>query len=188
MHWWIWLFVWVLPAASSAGAQFTHDDFIRADKAIVRLPPSAFPNLPSEVRTTLEIRGCMIPQTFISTKPHNVIQGEFKKKDQTDWAILCSKDSDSSILVFWAGSNKKVDVIKKSPDKNWLQSIGNDKIGFSRLISPVDQGFILEHYKRHGGSKPPPIRHQGIDESFVQKGSVVHYYYHGKWLDLTGAD
>jgi hypothetical protein len=38
------------------------------------------------------------------------------------------------------------------------------------------------------GPKPPPINQQGIEDSFVEKGSVIFYYYEGTWLRLTGAD
>jgi hypothetical protein len=117
-----------------------------------------------------------------------VICGEFKEKSQTDWAILCSKDRVSSIVIFWGGSEKTITEIEASSDKGWLQGIGNSEIGFSRSITPVGKKFILENYKWYGGPKPPPITHQGINESFVEKASVVHYYYQGKWLQLTGAD
>jgi hypothetical protein len=117
-----------------------------------------------------------------------VIRGEFKERGQRDLAILCSKDRVSSIVIFWGGSEKTITEIKASPDKDWLQGIGDSEIGFSRSITPVGKKFILEHYKWYGGPKPPPITHQGINEAFVGKASVVHYYYQGKWLRLSGAD
>jgi len=63
-----------------------------------------------------------------------------------------------------------------------------DQIGFSRGISPVMKDFILRHYNAYGGTKPPPIDHQGIDDAFIEKASVVWYFHDGKWLKLTGAD
>lgn len=30
--------------------------------------------------------------------------------------------------------------------------------------------------------------HIWIDDAFVKKASVIHYYYNGKWLRLAGAD
>jgi hypothetical protein len=47
---------------------------------------------------------------------------------------------------------------------------------------------ILEHYRAYGGLKPPAIDHLGINDAFVGNAAVVHYFYAGKWLELTGAD
>jgi hypothetical protein len=63
-----------------------------------------------------------------------------------------------------------------------------NQIGYSRAISPVGREFIMRHHQGYGGVKPPPIDHQGIDDAFVGKASVVLYFYRGKWLELTGAD
>jgi hypothetical protein len=49
-------------------------------------------------------------------------------------------------------------------------------------------GIILYDLRARCGPKPPPIDHLGIDDAFLEKASVVHYYYQGKWLQLTGAD
>ena len=159
-----------------------------ADKATKRLPPVDFPQLPKKIVKALQERGCKIPQAYLNPKPHNVIHGRFAKPNQNDWAVLCSKNRVSSVLIFWGGSTTSVLEILKSPDKNWLQGIGDEKIGFSRAIHPVNKKYILEHYKSYGGTKPPPILYEGIDEGFVGKASTIHYFYRGKWLRLQGAD
>src|SRR6266404_651311 len=51
--------VLLLPALS-LNAQLTRKDWLQADEQTVRLKPSAFPSLPSAVRTELEHRGCTI--------------------------------------------------------------------------------------------------------------------------------
>jgi len=180
-------FVFTMSLVSSTAYSQDQDKWNDANKKVIRLSPKEFTELPNNIALELENRGYTIPQTFVSTAPHNVIYGEFKKKGQTDWAILCSKDYDSSILVFWAGLEKNVTEIGKAPDKKYLEGIGDGKIGYSRVISPVGKRFILEHYKRYGGTKPPTITHQGINDS-IGMASIVHYYYQGKWLKLTGAD
>jgi hypothetical protein len=58
----------------------------------------------------------------------------------------------------------------------------------SAAISTVGRAFILSHYRAYGGPKPPAIDHEGIDDAFVGKASIVHYLHAGQWLDLTGAD
>src|SRR6266581_8758902 len=70
--------------------------FDQADKKIVRLSPSAFPELPGNVVRELQRRGCTIPQEAFTKRHHNVIRGEFAQPGQTDWAILCSINRVSS--------------------------------------------------------------------------------------------
>ena len=152
------------------------------------LPPTAFPELPAAVVQELLRRGCTIPQTAYSKKPHNVIKGEFAKPGQDDWAALCSIKGVSTILVFWNGSVNNPAQIAAMDDRIFFQGITADKIGFSRAISAVDRDFIMRHFQGYGGPKPPPIDHQGIDDAFLEKASVTWYFYDGKWMKLTGAD
>lgn len=164
------------------------DKWDAADALVRRLAPDAFPELPANVKKELEKRQCTVPQTFISTQPHNVIRGEFASKGQEDWAVLCSSGRMSAILVFWGGSAKDVFAFPPGPDKNYLQGIGGDEIGYSKMIEVVGEDYILEHYKRYGGPVPPPITHDGINVAFVEKASSVLYFEKGEWLSLTGAD
>jgi hypothetical protein len=154
---------------------------------IVRLSPSAFPELPKNLRADLTRRGCQIPQIPAAKQPHNVIKGEFAKAGQTDWAILCSIGGVSSIFVFWNGSTANPAQIAEVKDIDRLQQSGTS-IDYSREIAPVDRAYILQHYQAYGGAKPPPLDHQGIDDGFAEKASVVFYFYRGKWVELTGAD
>jgi hypothetical protein len=91
-------------------------------QSIKRLSPSAFPELPSAVRRALNLRGCSVPQSFL-TGPHNVIKGEFARPGQTDWAVLCSVNGVSGILVFWNGSPDRPAAIAPQPDANSVQGI-----------------------------------------------------------------
>ncbi len=155
---------------------------------VSRLRPSAFPELPNNITLDLQRRGCTIPQAAGIKARHNVIKGEFAKPGQTDWAVLCSVNDASSILIFWNGSGTNPAQIEKQDDKYRLQSDADNKMVYSRAIEPVGESFIMKHYAAYGGEKPPPIDHQGIDDQFVGKASVVWYFYRGKWIHLTGAD
>ncbi len=160
-----------------------------ADSTIVRLPPTAFSQLPESIVQHLQRRGCTVPQTYLSAKPHNVISGEFARRGQTDRAVLCSRNGESSILVFWRGSTKSVSEVARSPDRSFLQTITEGgKVGFSRIIETVCRDYILKHYEAYGGRKPPPTYHQGINDAYAEKASIVLYYYRGRWLELQGAD
>lgn len=176
----------------SAQGQSARDKWDAADLQTVRLAPSAFPQLSMNIAQALEKRGCRVPQSFANLKPHNVIRGEFARKGQADWAVLCSLARESSILIFWGGSAVDPAEIAKERDKNQLQSIdGQGTIGFSRAISPAGKDFIDKHYQASadsGAPQPPPIDHQGINDAVLGKASTVHYYYAGKWLELAGSD
>jgi len=163
-------------------------DWQRADAATVRLRPAVFSDLPTPIRQSLERRGCTVPQLHAVEAPHNVIRGHFTSAAQIDVAVLCSKARVSSILVFRGGSTTDVAVLASSPDKDFLQGLGPGVIGYSRSLDAVGPKYIQDHYLRYGGPKPPPLDHDGIDDGFDGKASVVRYWYRGHWLQLTGAD
>jgi hypothetical protein len=117
--------------------------------------------------------------------PHNVVRGEFTRPRQKDWAVLYSVGGASSILVFWGGAARNPAEIAPMEDRIFLQGMTPEQIGLSRGISTVGKDFIKRHYDAYGGPKPPPIDHKGIADAFVEKASVVWYFY--KWLKLKGA-
>ncbi len=166
----------------------SQDKWEQAEREIKRLPPSAFSKLPVAVVKQLEAHGCAIPQVFDKPEPHNVIRGQFARKSQIDWAVLCSKKGSSTILVFWGKPTKCGTELALTEERNFLQEIENGRIGYSRMIAPAGAHYILEHYKRYGGAKPPPLDHDGIEDAFLGKASVVHYCYSGKWLRLSDTD
>lgn len=187
---------WGLIAAVAAGvawAQFAPGDkrpWEAADAQVLRLPPNAFTELPAAVMADLTQRGCTIPQVpdEQAGKLQNVVKGEFAKPGQTDWAVLCSVNRVSSVLVYWGGSAKDVAKIETRRDVDSLQGWGGTKIIYSRHLGIASPAFITEHYKAYGGPKPPALDHEGIDDQFWGKASVVLYFDQGKWLRLTGAD
>src|ERR1700729_1325231 len=87
-----------------------------ADRDVVRLSPAHFRELPTNLVAELQRRGCTIPQVPMVDGPHNVIKGEFRKPGQTDWAVLCSVNRISSILVFWNGSEKNPGEVERQKD------------------------------------------------------------------------
>ena len=168
------------------------DEWSQADSMTVRLPPAAFPEVPAPLLRWLTKCECRIPQPYERPKGEraNVIHGEFDHRGQTDWAVLCSQNRVSSILVFWGGSPAQVDTLFTAPDLNFLQEVNPGKLGYSRLISRVRPSDIRKRYDVWAkGSKPPvPLAHDGIEDSFIGKASGVCYRYQGKWLELAGAD
>jgi hypothetical protein len=162
--------------------------FDAAAKAILYISPDAFPQLPDTVKSTLRSLKCAIPQPTGSGPQRNVIRGDFFTRGQMSWAVLCSVGGFSSILVFRDNLDAHPEELERSEDKGYLQNLGNNVIGYSREITAVDRNMIMTSYREHGGPEPPPIDHQGIDDAFLEKASVIHYWYEGEWLKLQGSD
>jgi hypothetical protein len=162
--------------------------FEAAARAIRRLTPEAFPQLPPAVAEVLRRRACLIPQTSERRFPVNVIRGEFFGPGLAGWAVLCSDGTSSIILVFRDDHDRNPEELARNDDLGYLQDAGNGLIAYSRQISPANREFILRHYRAYGGPEPPPISHQGIDDAFLEKASIVYYRHQGKWLQLQGAD
>lgn len=177
-------------SAPQSLAQFdpSKADWGRADREIRRLSPSAFPQLPANLVRDLGRRGCTIPQEHFNKEPHNVIRGEFARPGQTDWAVLCSINRVSSILVYWNASEKNPAEIDTGDDQSRLQYLGAGVIGYSRVIAPVGAKGISVHNADFPGARQPPIDHLGIEDIFVEKASEIRYYSGGEWIRLQGAD
>jgi hypothetical protein len=178
------------PLSCTCGfSQFASPDWEKADRAVERLMPSKFPQLPISIRHTLTRRGCTIPQVWGESKPRNVVRGQFIQKGELDWAVLCSVNQVSSILVFRGVSPTVFADLVRQPDLTFLQTVTSGGIiGYSRGLAAVGREVIMSDYKAFGGEKPPPIDHQGVDDAFAGKASKILYFYHGKWLTLQGAD
>lgn len=103
--------IWALLIASAAASGQVVS---RTLPKIARLKPRAFPELPANLLRELNRRSCRIPQV----RPYNVrecrIRGEFAGPGQTDWAVLCSKGSVTTLLVFWNGSERNPAVVMTS--------------------------------------------------------------------------
>ena len=89
---------------------------------------------------------------------------------------------------FLNGSEKNVHEIAKAADRNYLVRDMANQIVYSRGIYTVGKDFIKGHDR--AGQKPPTFDHQGIQDAFIGKSSVIvtYYFYQGNWLQLTGAD
>ena len=184
-------FLLLLAAATpwEASSQFPEDVRQRLMRQVTRLSPAVFRDLPEPVVQELNHRGCRIPQLWNDPKPHNVIRGEFTQAGQVDWAALCSVKGFSSILVFRNGTGlDPVQLARQEDSLEFIEGLNSDKVGNNRIIYPAGQRDIMGHWTKHGGPKPPPIGHQGIEDGHAEKGSSVHYYYQGKWRVLTGSD
>ncbi len=168
------------------------NEWARADSAIVRLAPSRFPAIPAGVKRDLERRGCRIPQLSEDTgvrEPHNVIRGAFTGPHRVDWAILCSVYDTSQILVYRRGGAGATDSLGRRADRDYLQGLTAERIGFSREIGIATAADIRGYAEAYDGPAPPVVLdHLGIHDAFWGKFSGIYYLFDGKWLKLQGSD
>lgn len=180
------------PEQDRIAAAKAQERFEEAANKIRRLGVDSFPRLPFGVARVLRSRGCTVPQPAVdaggSPRAANVIHGEFIERGRVGWAVLCSVNRVSTLLVFRSDLDTKPYELSSSEDRNHLQGLGGEAIGYSRQISAVNGDFILRHYRAYGGEQPPPIDHHGIDDAFLGKASMTWYFYRGKWKQLQGAD
>jgi hypothetical protein len=147
---------------------------------------SDFPDLPAGLAKDLTNRGCRIPQVQGVSKRHNVIQGEFRKSGQHDWAVLCLQKNTSIIFVYWNGAARNPAQLAPLDE-----TITPSKIGYYRILRVVGEKFIRRHYDASASEMDPLpkiLDHDAIDDGVFEKGSSVHYLDHGKWLTLAGSD
>lgn len=162
-----------------------------AAQRIVRLAPSAFPELPAPVRQDLERRGCRIPQLGEAFGKHrsNVVSGRFARAGQRDWAVLCSRGDSSRVLLFWGGRADRVKAWESTPDIDWLQGMGADGIQYSHYVAVADSASLAAHAREFDGSLPPGrLTHDGLEVGFAGKASGITYWLDGRWYALQGAD
>ena len=178
----------MVMSAMAASQLSSPQAWVQADRATLRIDPAEFTELPQSVQTDLRRRGCSVPQPFTNGRRQNVIRGSFTQAGKVDWAVLCSRELASTILVFRNGGRAVVDELARRPDADFLQVVEPNRIGFSRAIAVASAEYIREHHARYGGPEPPTLTHVGINDVFVGKASVVWYWHQGKWLQLTGAD
>ncbi len=185
---WVALTLLWLQQPLALSAQ-TPEQWQAAARTIRRLPPDSFPQLPVAIRSALSARGCTVPQSFTEGRPHNVISGRFAGARQRDWAVRCSRQDSSSVLIFWSGRDPGTPAeLGRTSDAAFLQGIGAGRIGYSHVIAVADPTRIREYTASVGGPQPKRLDHDGVEDAFAEKASAVLYLEQGRWLSLAGAD
>ena len=185
-------FVILLPLVLGPTTQAAQDRWARADSVLRRLPPSAFPQVPRLIRQALERRGCTIPQVALLGVPDsartNVVAGSFTRRSRREWAVLCSVDRISRILVFVRGRVDSILELAPAADRQYLQLDSNNAVGYTRALARARPAHIRRHARAFDSPLPSPIDHDGIEDAFVEKASQIWYWHRGQWLILMGMD
>ncbi|HZU10875.1 MAG TPA: hypothetical protein VFA02_13310 [Pseudacidobacterium sp.] len=148
------------------------------------LPLASFPSLPQNIVAQLDQRHCMVPQTFEAQHPENVVRGSFEKKGSEDWAVLCAHEGTIDLLVFFkSGPQDPTTLATHKLTERMGAETPTSELGSAWGISTIPPDGL-----RHtpGVHQHGPFDHDGIEDDFVERYSVVHYYRNGSWLTLEG--
>jgi hypothetical protein len=143
------------------------------------LPVASFPQIPAAVANELDARGCMVPQTYEANGPENVISGSFEKQGSDDWAALCSVRGVTTFYVFFQSNLTHPIALRHQPDNQWLGVEPSFAYGSAWGILPIPPRAVPRTYQ---------MDHDGIEDAFVERSSVIHYYSHGHWTTFKGDD
>ncbi len=148
---------------------------------IRRLPVSSFPALPDQIAAELAARNCMIPQTWQAHRPENVVEGSFERSGSQDWAILCSANGQTSLLVFFAsGSANQPVALAHNAELSRLQPHNaSGELGFNWGIDAATPKQL--HDALDGRQQP---NHDSIADSVIDRTTLYHLYSNGKWVQF----
>ena len=136
------------------------------------LEPRQIHELPAVVRNDLEKLGCRIPNFLNWDARHNVIQGQFLKAGQRDWAVLCQIRDKSGILLYPGGAATDLPMLYPEP------------IDPARAIHSVSM-FVLQKraIRDHPEAIPEAFDHDGIEDGPIQKPGRVLYFRNDEWTE-----
>lgn len=142
-------------------------------ETIERLEPAVFTQVPASVRSGLERLGCTVPQSFMAKRPENVIHGSFTARGAKEWAVVCSVNRTSEIVIFKSDSAEPIARIAREADDSFVQVVSPKRSGYSRLIAAGPRSA--------GGLNP-------IHDAYIGKASTVWVRVGQRWKAKPGAD
>lgn len=176
-----------VPAQLNESGQIVVDG--RMTPYLIRhLPVSSFPGLPEELIGLLNLRGCLIPQTYEAHRPENVIHASLERAGSSDWAVLCSQQGTVSLLVFFSSSPANLQVLSAAPETERLEAHGaTGVLGFNWGIDPaspeqIRQAQIGLDYR------PALLDHDALADSVVEGRTIYHFFSKNAWTVLEMPD
>jgi hypothetical protein len=148
---------------------------------IHHLPVSSFPELPAEIQSQLNQRGCLIPQTYQAHHPENVVRASLLQHGSADWAVLCSAQGTVSLLVFFEGNSAEPMMLASAQETERLQAHDpSGVLGFNWGIDPASPEQIHE---AQSGMKRRPVRldHDALADTVIDRQTVYHFYAKSVW-------
>jgi hypothetical protein len=156
---------------------------------VLYLEPDQFPEAPPELRQALTELGCGIPQVLdppesVQTELYqdNLVSGHFKSTGELHWAVLCSRNKETTLLLF--DSLGRLEETLDGPRED-------DEGSFLWYVDATDREHILEDHASFGGKdtpEPPPIFLEGLEDGLAGKASSIRYWHDCQWIELQGGD
>jgi hypothetical protein len=175
------------PAQLVESGQILFDG--RSTPFIIRhLPASSFPDLPAAIQDQLNLRGCLIPQTYEAHRPENVVHASLERQGSSDWAVLCSVQGTVSLLVFFDNSFARPAVLASAPETERLQAHDpSGVLGFNWGIDPASPEQVREA-QAGMEHRPPLLDHDALADTLVDHHTVYHFYMRSAWIVLAVQD
>ena len=161
-------------------------------ESVRRLAPASFPALPVAIRNDLERRRCLVPQPYDAHASTNIVHGAFRSASVSEWAILCSAQDTSQILLYRAPTNgdaRPIDSLQRAADVGWMQQTSDTGWGFSRVLRTLPLERIRTwHRDIDGHTIPQPVDHDAIEQLFLGKAAEAFYCAAGRWYHQVTTD
>lgn len=184
------LYGWSIGTEEAAAAARRRQTPDEAMFTMRRLNPRSIGAFPRAVAAELRDAGCTVPQSAFETREHNFFSAPLQDARRFDWAVLCSRGTDTAIHVAWADPKAPgvcPSELARVNDKDHLLDMPKGRLGYSRLIRPAQQGFLLNRDLPADGAAPRlPAGVLGIEDESVDRGSKVHYCIDGSWVAVAG--
>jgi hypothetical protein len=168
-----WFAVLLALLCAAAAAQTTVEEVRRQWPDFRYFDPRQLRELPEVIRTDMQKLGCRVPKFVKWDARHNVIQGQFFKQGQTDWAVLCQVGDNTGILLYPGGAATDLPMLRREPTDP------------ARTIHAVS-AFVLQKraVRDHPDEAPPPFDHDGIEDGPIQQTGRVIYHSNDEWVEF----
>jgi hypothetical protein len=167
-----WFAFLLLMLCNAAGSQTTVEEIRKKWPDFRYVEPGQLRELPETVRVDMQKLGCHIPRFMKWDARHNVIQGQFFKPGQTDWAVLCQAGEKTGILLYPGGAVTDLPMLRSEPTDP------------TRTIHVVSAFVLQKRAVRDRPDEPPPVfDHDGIEDGPIQKAGRVIYHRDDEWAE-----
>jgi hypothetical protein len=161
--------------------------------------PDDFPFLSADVRKELNAKRCLIPQDVEKETMTNVVNGEFAHHGQKDWAVYCSVDGKSKVLIIWGGPSQCTgepfgneqpiadDLVYKYADAQQLGRVPPRGSFWNLSVVPRKQVVARQRIGIQEGKLLKSADHDALQRISIGGTNGV-YCVNGKWRELWYAD
>jgi hypothetical protein len=151
-------------------------------RMVPKVSPDSLPELPVRIRSSLTALGCLIPRTY-GDAHKNVRRGAFSAKGAAEWAVMCSVEGFSRVLVVNSATGLVVDSLGVGGDAGGMEQENGQwmfTLGFT--VYPAS-----ELNSEEKAELPGPFDHDVID---IPQGmsSTAWYRVKGVWHTAITAD